>query len=312
MLEIQKLSLAYTEVPVLKSLSFTLNKGERIVLVGESGCGKTSLLKSIAGYLQPNKGMIIFDGENVQGPKDQLVPGHKKIKLVNQDFELENFHTVEENIGLRLLQFDHEYKKERTSELLKLTGLSEIKNFKAHQLSGGQKQRLAIARALADEPELLLLDEPFNQLDYFLKQKIESYIDTYLAAHNISLILVSHNAEETMFWGDTVLYLAKGKIQRKDKAENFYKAPNNRREAGFFGELNTVLINRKKYDFRPHEFQLKRVNDNQIKLSLKLLKIVNRGWFYDHIYKVGKQTIHLYHKNEMIGLNEIFITPLFN
>ena len=135
------------------------------------------------------------------------MPGHEHIKLVNQDFNLDDFTTVEENIRLRLLQFDKKYLQDRVEELLKLTELTKYRSFQAKNLSGGQKQRLAIARALADEPDLLLLDEPFNQLDFHLRIKIENYILAYLTKNNISAILVSHNGEEAMRWANRIAFM---------------------------------------------------------------------------------------------------------
>ena len=310
MLKIQDLSITYADQPVLKSIYFSLKRGERIVIVGESGCGKTTLLKTIAGHLQPNSGGVWFEGERVLGPKEQLVPGHSKIKLVNQDFGLDDFHSVEENIRLKLLQYNTAYIQARIEELLKVTGLEKFRNYQAKLLSGGQKQRLSIARALADEPELLLLDEPFNQLDYFLKQKIENYIDNYLKKHDISVILVSHSGEETMRWGEKALFLKSGKITRKDTLQNFYDSPKNRKEAGFFGLVNTVFIEGKYYSFRPQNFAFK-TNESMIRVPLIHLKTIYKGWYYDHIYKVGNRTVNLYHSTEIIGLTEIYIKPMF-
>ena len=309
-LEVKSLRFSYQEKAVLKSISFQLQKGERLVIVGESGCGKTTLLKAIAGYLQPGKGKIVFEGERVKGPNDQLVPGNPKIKLVNQDFGLDNFHTVEENIRLRLLQFDKAYIDYRIEELLKVTGLAEYRDAVANQLSGGQKQRLSIARALADEPELLLLDEPFNQLDYFLKQKVENYIDDYLNENNITVILVSHNGEETMRWGDQVMFLKSGKIVRKDTAVNFYETPSNKKEAGFFGVINTVFYKGRNLSFRPHQFGLKKDEVNIIRLQTDFIKAINKGWYYDNLFKVGNRVVHLYTTQELTGVETVFVQPV--
>lgn len=311
MLEIRNIKVKYGDVPVIKGIGFTVKKGERLVVVGESGCGKTTLLKTIAGYVQADSGDILVDNERVKGPNEQLVPGHPKIKLVNQDFGLDTYHTVEENINLRLLQFDADYRAYRLEKLLKVTALEKFRHMKAHVLSGGQKQRLAIARALADEPEVLLLDEPFNQLDYFLRQKIENFIDDYLKSEDITLIMVSHNGEETMRWGQKVLFLNNGKIAREDSPINFYNQPKNKKEAGFFGVVNTVLHEGKYVSFRPHAFALKKSTDYSLKLPVKLLKTVNKGWYIDHLYQFNTKTIHLYHAEPLPATKTVYIKPLF-
>jgi len=311
MLSVKNIKVSYANKEVLKGVTFNVSRGERLVIVGESGSGKTTLLKTIAGYIQVKSGSISFENEEIKGPNEQLVPGHSKIKLVNQDFELDSFHSVEENIRLRLLQYNKEYIIYRTEILLKVTGLNKYKNQLANELSGGQKQRLTIARALADEPELLLLDEPFNQLDYFLRQKIENYIDDYLRDHNITLLMVSHNGEETMRWGEKVLFLNNGKKTRIDTPISFYNRPNNKTEAGFFGAVNTVFFDEKYISFRPHVFSLKPDKSFPIKLDIKLEKVINKGWYYDHLIKYGKKTIHIYHSSILDIQTTLYIKLLF-
>lgn len=310
MLEVDKLYFSYGNELILNSISLSLKQGERIVLIGESGCGKTTLLKNIAGFLQPSKGNINVDKEKVLGPNEQLVPGNEKIRLINQDFNLDEFYTVVENIRLKLLRFNKDYIDVRINELLEITGLEKFKNYLSKDLSGGQKQRLAIARALADEPDVLLLDEPFNQLDYFLKQRIENYLDNYLKKYNISVILVSHSADETFRWGDSVYLMKKGKIIRKESADNFYNYPRNKKEAGYFGIVNTVLYEKKYISFRPNQFTLSRENEHQIKLEIINETTIFKGWYYDHLLKYGNKTIHIYSESPLENLSLIYITPI--
>jgi len=307
MLQVNQLTLKYTSVDVVKNLSFKLDKGERLVILGASGCGKTTLLKAISGYHPISKGEIIFNNEKILDPTEQLVPGHETIKLVNQDFQLDDFHTVEENIRLRLLQFDQIYLLQRVEELLKLTELSNIRTSLAKNLSGGQKQRLAIARALADEPELLLLDEPFNQLDYHLKHKIEAYILTYLSKYNISAILVSHNGEEAMRWANKIAFMKKGKLLRTDTVDNFYNFPKNKYEAGFFGTMNTILSNNKEVSFRPHHYSITKTNEHSLSIQIKFHSKINKGWYQEYLFEVGKRIVKFYSKTDLSKLNEIWI-----
>jgi ABC-type Fe3+/spermidine/putrescine transport system ATPase subunit len=307
MLQVKKVSLNYSSVNVVNNVSITVEKGERLVILGASGCGKTTLLKAIAGYHPISKGNIEFNGIKIIDPTQQLVPGHDQIKLVNQDFKLDDYHTVEENIRHRLLQFDKDYVKFRIEELLTLTELTSYKDSNAINLSGGQKQRLAIARALADEPELLLLDEPFNQLDYHLKHKIESYILTYLSKYKISAILVSHNGEEAMRWANKIAFMKKGSIVRIDSADNFYNNPKNKYEAGFFGKINTVLVNKKELSFRPNHFSKTETGTHTIKLDILYKSKINKGWFTEYHFLFGRRTISLYSQKELSKLNQVWI-----
>lgn len=307
MLEVKKVSLGYTSNYVVKNISFNLKQGERLVILGASGCGKTTLLKSISGYHPIAKGTINFKGTKILDPTQQLVPGHEEIKLVNQDFKLDDYHTVEENVRHRLLQFDKDYLKSRVEELLSLTELKPYRNTKAIELSGGQKQRLAIIRALADEPDLLLLDEPFNQLDYHLKHKIESYILTYLTKYNISAILVSHNGQEAMRWANQIAFMKNGTLQRIDTSENFYNHPRNKYEAGFFGKMNTVVHNKKEISFRPHDFSAKQTNLHTTKLSVIFESQTHKGWFNEYHFKVGRRKISLFSQNDLSNINTIWI-----
>lgn len=307
MLEVKKVSLNYSTVQVVNNVSINLNKGERLVILGASGCGKTTLLKAISGYHPISKGSIEFDGEKIIDPTEQLVPGHDQIKLVNQDFKLDDYHTVEENIRHRLLQFDKDYLQSRVEELLTLTELKKYRNSNAINLSGGQKQRLAIARALADEPDLLLLDEPFNQLDYHLKHKIESYILAYLSKYKISAILVSHNGEEAMRWANKIAFMKKGAVVRVDSADNFYNHPQNKYEAGFFGKINTILFNNKELSFRPHHFSETKTKSHSICVEVTYQLKTNKGWFTDYQFLIGRRTISLYSQDDLSKLNQIWI-----
>ena len=310
MLKVKQVSLKYASTEVVKNVSLDLQKGERLVIVGASGCGKTTLLKAISGFHPISKGIISFNNNTIIDPTQQLVPGHEHIKLVNQDFNLDDYHTVEENIRLRLLQFDKDYLNERVEELLRLTELQAYKKAKAIELSGGQKQRLAIARALADEPDLLLLDEPFNQLDYHLKHKIENYILDYLASHSISSILVSHNGEEAMRWANKIAFMKNGKISRIDTAENFYNYPQNKYEAAFFGVLNTILINRKEVSFRPNDFSVKETKTHNQLINIDFINQISKGWFTSYQYKHANRIVSLYSQIKSSHLTKVWVKTI--
>ncbi|WP_051568687.1 ABC transporter ATP-binding protein [Crocinitomix catalasitica] len=309
-LAIENLSVILGQNKVLDNCNFELDAGEIIVVLGASGDGKSTLLKTIAGLIPKKSGFVKFQGENVPGPDEKLLPGHDRIKLIHQDFNLADFHTVEENIALRLLQYDEAYKQHRVLKLLRLTKLTKYKAFRANELSGGQKQRLAIARALADEPELVLLDEPFNQLDFPTKATIASHIRAYLKRSNIAAIMVTHNGIEAMEWADKVVLLNKGKIERVDTPDNFYNQPENLHQARFFGEINKVKIEEKKIYFRPEAYRLKKNKQFSIKLTLTFIRQENLGWYSVYHFKSGQQKIKLYSTTDISIINEIFVKRL--
>lgn len=307
LLSVDQLSVGYGEQNVVKNCSFTLLAGEIIVVLGASGDGKTTLLKAIAGLLPHTSGQVNFNGEQVRDSAKKLVPGHELIKLVNQDFNLDEFHTVEENIRLRLLAFDRGYQQDRINQLLRLTKLTAYRNKKATQISGGQRQRLAIARALADEPELVLLDEPFNQLDFQTKASMASHIKSYLRKNTIGAIMVTHNGIEALEWADRILFMKKGKIVRSDTPQNFYNSPQSIQEARFFGEVNKVALKGQMHYFRPSFYALRANNEHSLPLEIKFKSVQQLGWYAAYTFLSGKSTVVLYATQDISHLKKVFI-----
>jgi len=309
-LEIKNLSLAYNKNIVVKDCSFTQKKGEIIVILGASGDGKTSILKAIAGLLPFTSGEISYNGEKIKDSKNQLVPGHKLIKLVNQDFALDLFHSVEENLRLKLLPYDEVYKKARIDTLLKLTKLTKYRDYKATEISGGQQQRLAIARALADEPELILLDEPFNQLDFQNKNLIERHIRSYIRKNKISAILVTHNGIEALEWADKIIFVKNGKIKRIDKPQDFFDHPRNKYEAGFFGELNKLKINNQEIYFRPGVFSLTKKDKCSQKIKVEYKSKLTLGWYSEYNFTCEGKAFKVFSQQNISNIKELFIQPI--
>jgi iron(III) transport system ATP-binding protein len=274
-LSVNAISKHFAGKQIIKSLSFDLEKGENIALVGRSGEGKSSLLKIIAGLLDADEGEVLFNGKYVAGPANRLVPGHPEIKLVNQDFALDIYHTVEENIRLKILHHPKHIIDEITDELIEVMGLSRVCNQKAGLLSGGEQQRLALARTLACEPEVLLLDEPFVHLDPITRRRVEGYIQTKCKEWNSSVILVTHDGQEAMAWANRILFINKGNVCRTDSAEGFYNHPASYEEAQFFGVINRVVVEGKERLFRPNAFSI------TTKKGLTV-KIVNSSFLGSH------------------------------
>ena len=210
MLKLDHISYAYDGgQSILKDISFVLPQGEHLAVMGESGCGKSTLLKAIYGLIDV-QGSIYFCENRVWGPSRQLVPGYAAMKYLAQDFGLGPYHTVAENVGKFVSNLDLDYKKERVAELLSLVGMQDFAQRKALDLSGGEKQRVALAMALAQEPQLLLLDEPFSQVDNFRKNELQRTLFAYLKERGISCVVATHDGKEALSFADKTLIMKGG------------------------------------------------------------------------------------------------------
>lgn len=158
----------------IKNISFDINRGDVVAIIGESGSGKSTLLKSIYGLLKTDKGEIFFEEKRVLGPDEQLIPGHKQMKMVTQDFSLNIYAKVYDNIASQLSNTDLKTKAEKTLAIMEHLRILPLQNKKIIELSGGEQQRVAIARAMVADTKVLLLDEPFSQVDALLKKPVKS------------------------------------------------------------------------------------------------------------------------------------------
>lgn len=243
MLQIENISFKYNAQNTIDSIGFELQKGENLAIIGESGCGKTTLLKLIYGLYDTNFGTIKWNDKLVLGPKFNLVPGHDKMKYLAQDYDLMPYVTVAENIGKFLSNATPDYKMARIYELLEMVELQDFENVKVQFLSGGQQQRVALARALAAEPELLLLDEPFTNIDSFRKGALRRNLFAYLKSRNIATIIASHDCTEALSFCDKTLVLKHGKVIQYDNSKIIYNKPCNKYVASMFGEVNELKAN---------------------------------------------------------------------
>jgi iron(III) transport system ATP-binding protein len=256
MLAVRSLNLQFAH-PVLRNIDLQAEAGTIIGLVGPSGGGKSSFLKIVAGLLDADSGEVYWNGQRVKGPSEQLVPGHADIQLVNQDFGLDAYHTVEQNIVQKMLYLPNDVRSKFTEELLDLVELTPLRKHQAIYLSGGEQQRLAIARALAVEPELLLLDEPFAHLDAHLKVRIGNYLKVLSEVRGTTCVLVSHEGQDVLQWCSTIHFIDDGVIQRSGTPQEFYFAPVSAYEALFFGEINEYTDETgERVLFRPNEYEV--------------------------------------------------------
>lgn len=222
----------------IKGVSFGVKRGEILAISGENGSGKSTLIKTIYGLNDLEKGEIIFDGQPVLGPSRVLIPGHKEMKWVSQELEVLPDHTVKENVTRHLhLYFKHEMNA-IAQKLMTDFGLKSVQHKKARHVSGGQKQRTLLASALAEKPKLLLLDEPFGQLDVEQLRFTLSALRNIVHELNIAVIIVTHNPKEALSFADKILFLDKGKVVAKGTPQAMFETPSKKRVGEFYGICN--------------------------------------------------------------------------
>ncbi|TVZ56351.1 ABC-type Fe3+/spermidine/putrescine transport system ATPase subunit [Lutibacter sp. Hel_I_33_5] len=268
MLKVNTISFSYDDdKPVLSNINFSLKKGEHLCVMGESGCGKSTLLKVIYGLLDVNNGDLFWNETQILGPEHHLVPGMDFFKYVAQDFDLMPFISVTENIKKFLSRFYPEEAQKRTVELLEVIEMTEFANEKVKNLSGGQQQRVAIARALAKEPELLLLDEPFSQIDNFKKNSLRRKLFGYLKEKNIACIVATHDGNDALSFADNMIVIQNNRIIANDAPKNLYTNPTIKYVATLFDDVNEIVIDGKTILLFPH--QLKVVENSNLKAIVK-------------------------------------------
>lgn len=234
-LQVSNLAIQYGGKPVLDHVSFTLDAGSIGCLLGPSGCGKTTALRIIAGFETPDQGSITLNGKLVSQPNYILPPEKRRIGMVFQDYSLFPHLRVDENVGFGLSHLSRSERTERVVEMLDTVGLSERARAYPHELSGGQQQRVALARALAPRPALLLLDEPFSNLDIDLREKLATEVRDLLKHEGATALMVTHDQHEAFAMADVIGIMHEGHIQQWDSAYNIYHSPINRFVADFVG-----------------------------------------------------------------------------
>ncbi|MCZ8088891.1 MAG: ABC transporter ATP-binding protein [Flavobacterium sp.] len=256
MLSVQNITFSYNKFSILEDLSFSLEKGKTMAVIGESGCGKSTLLKLIYGLYDLNEGQIFWNKNEVLGPKYHLIPGMDYMKYLAQDFDLMPYITVAENVGKYLSNIYKDKKNQRVSELLEIVEMTEFATVKAQFLSGGQMQRVALARVLALEPEVLLLDEPFSHIDNFRKNSLRRKLFAYLKEKQITTIIATHDSTDVLSFADEVLVMKNGEIIEKGSANYLYENPKNKYIASLFGDVNEIEIDGKLQLVYPHQLEI--------------------------------------------------------
>jgi iron(III) transport system ATP-binding protein len=252
LLEVENLHHRYGDHKVVEHLSFRLQRGAIGCLLGPSGCGKTTVLRCIAGFEPVHSGLIRLAGKTVSGPGVMVPPEWRRIGMVFQDYALFPHLSVAQNIAFGLHTLARAERKSRTCELAELVGLGNALPKYPHELSGGQQQRVALARALAPRPDLLLLDEPFSNLDIDLRERLSLEVREIIKASGATAVLVTHDQHEAFAMADEIGVIHEGRIQQWDVAYNLYHRPANRFVADFVGQgvfLPAKMLNGRRVEF---------------------------------------------------------------
>jgi ABC-type sulfate/molybdate transport systems ATPase subunit len=219
----------------LSEISFTQQAFQRIAIAGETGSGKSTVLKIIAGLIQPDGGEVLFEQKRVRGPEEKLIPGHPSIAYLSQHFELRNNYTVAEE-----LDYTNKLGDEQAHALYALCKIDHLLNRKTNQLSGGERQRIVLCRLLIATPRLLLLDEPFSNLDMVHRNILKSVIRDISDELKITCMLVSHDPLDVLSWADEIIVMKDGSMIQQGTPQQVYVQPVNEYVAGLFGNYNLI------------------------------------------------------------------------
>ncbi|MBH0076647.1 ABC transporter ATP-binding protein [Pseudoalteromonas sp. SWYJ118] len=316
---LQGVSYHYNGTKVIHDLDLTVGKDEIVCLLGASGCGKTTTLKAIAGLIEAKQGSIFIDGKLVSDEQSFVSPEHRNIGMMFQDYALFPHLTVANNIAFGLSKMSKAQKQQRVDEMLKLVHLIGCADRFPHQLSGGQQQRVAIARALAYKPSLLLLDEPFSNIDTQVRFELIADIRRIIKATQVSAVFVTHSKEEAFAFSDTLAIMHRGKIEQQGTPEQLFADPCSKEVAEFLGQgiyLSAEVLTATEYKtpfglvesyveskhdvsvgliyVRPHQIEL--VADNQSDKFSKRATIISRrfiGSAYVYSLVIDKQEIEV-------------------
>lgn len=255
LIDLVNISKTFDDTLVLDDLNLAVKENTFVTLLGPSGCGKTTTLRIIGGFETPDKGKVIFDGQDITS----LPPNKRQLNTVFQKYALFTHMTIAENIafGLKIKNKPKAYIDDKIKYALKLVNLDGFENRSVSSLSGGQQQRIAIARAIVNEPRVLLLDEPLGALDLKLRKEMQLELKRLQREMNITFVYVTHDQEEALTMSDTVVVMSGGNIQQIGSPQDIYNEPRNAFVARFIGDSNIVdgvMIKDFLVNFGGHDF----------------------------------------------------------
>ncbi|MBO2009457.1 ABC transporter ATP-binding protein [Hymenobacter negativus] len=234
-LTVTNISLQENGVSVLQPISFSQKPGQKLALAGESGAGKSTLLQIVAGLIQPSTGAVHANGSRVRGPQETLVPGHPGVAYLSQKSDLPHSLRVEQ-----VLRYANKRPQAEAQAVYALCRIAHLAQRRTDQLSGGEQQRVALARLLLGAPQLLLLDEPFSNLDRTHKRILQSIIEELGTRLGITCLLVSHDATDVLPWADEIVVLHRGRLVQQGPPTQLYHQPADEATAALFGDYNLV------------------------------------------------------------------------
>ncbi|MCX8491152.1 MAG: ABC transporter ATP-binding protein [Cyclobacteriaceae bacterium] len=291
----------------VKNITFSQARLQKIAIAGETGSGKTTLLRIIAGLEQTSSGEVIFQGKKVKGPEETLVAGHPSIAFLPQYFELPKFLRVEQ-----VLSYASHVSASEANRLFKLCQIETLLKRKTNELSGGERQRIALCRLLIGRPTLLLLDEPFSNLDMALKSKLKTVIQDISTKLKITCLLVSHDPDDTLSWAEQIIVLKEGKIVQKGTPEEIYREPVNAYVAGLFGKFLLLsdqqqksLGHKKRKIVRPEDFKF--VKKSRYSLPGIIKDIAFLGSNFEVKVVVGRTMVNIKSVRKLKASQPVFV-----
>lgn len=292
MIKLVSVEKSFGKTRVLDGVNLEVSKGEFLTLLGPSGSGKTTVLNIISGLLRPDRGLVEIGGEVVDDGKDVYVPPERRgVGYVFQSYALYPHMTARENIAfpLKMAKLPKEEVASRVAEVASMLGIEDILDKKPHQLSGGQRQRVALARALARRPRVLLMDEPFSNIDAYMRERVRAEVHKLVKRLGITTIMTTHDREEAAMLGDRMAVLKEGKFLQVDEPAALFTRPCCLDVAVFMG-FNVLPVDGKNVAFRPEDAELGDVGD----AKGVVLHNEYRGRFWLVYVDVGNSIVRIY------------------
>ncbi|MFA6059443.1 MAG: ABC transporter ATP-binding protein [Taibaiella sp.] len=313
-LRVSAISKKVSEVFALNEINFTQHKGQKVGIAGATGSGKSTLLKIISGLEEPDSGEIFFEDNKVKGPAYRLIPGEPGIAYLSQHYELRNHYRMEE-----LLSYANNLPEGEAEQLFELCRISHLLKRKTDQLSGGEKQRIALARLLLTAPKLLILDEPFSNLDLIHTTILKTVIEDISNKMGLSCILASHDPVDLLPWADELIIIKDGSIIQQDKPAQVYLKPKDEYAGGLLGKYNLLdaelaaffsvpAVSKGKHIFlRPEHFIINKEKKYGVKTVIK--KLAFRGNYLEATVFIANQKITIYTNDNLLNEgDEVYIS----